>query len=260
MTYFDRKFNDEKAFESFRRFKKQTILSKPHIGQRGNCMQAAIASLLNLEMHEVPNFIESKDFWEDLRYFVESKGYVYEGTCSPDQKFKGIGGYVIVIGQSPRNKDISHAVIYKDGKPFFDVHPDNTFLTEEFFFLLISEESNALDVLKYFREIKFRYFKKSDKMMRADLGGLHLEQALTDHRFIVMQYTGLKDENGFELYEGDIIQNDAAKWVVIFNTGCFCAKRISGSDGTQNIHLALRAIQGKKRIGNIYENPELLDI
>ena len=34
---------------------------------------------------------------------------------------------------------VSHAVIYKDGEPFFDLHPDNTFLTTEEDFYVIEE-------------------------------------------------------------------------------------------------------------------------
>ena len=75
---------------------------------------------------------------------------------------------------------------------------------------------------------------------------------------IIMLSSGLFDEDGKEIYRGDICSNEVAKWEIIFHTGCFCGKRIGGSDGTQNTHLALRAIRGLRIIGNIYETPELL--
>lgn len=72
----------------------------------------------------------------------------------------------------------------------------------------------------------------------------------------VTQFTGLTDKNGKEIYEGDILTNDVCLWVVVFNKGCFCHKRIGAREN--ETELALRALVGAEVIGNIYENPELL--
>lgn len=54
----------------------QTIIDKG----RGNCMQAAIASLFDLNIENVPNFIEYKDGWFSPLYkFLETQNYSYEG-------------------------------------------------------------------------------------------------------------------------------------------------------------------------------------
>lgn len=54
----------------------QTIIDKVH----GNCMQAAIASLFDDELDNVPNFIEFDDNWfVEMEKYVESKGYKYDG-------------------------------------------------------------------------------------------------------------------------------------------------------------------------------------
>lgn len=84
-----------------------------------------------------------------------------------------------------------------------------------------------------------------------------------------IQFTGLLDINNIDLYEGDIVDNEAARWIIIFDRGCFCGKMIAVKSAhndsvkfivqqTEKIHLALRGIIGIKKIGNIYQNPEFL--
>ncbi len=67
---------------------------------------------------------------------------------------------------------------------------------------------------------------------------------------IVMQYTGLKDKNGIEIYEGDIIEwehcVDGKRIYVVENIHTVCNEYFDGQKGKWEI------------IGNIYSNPELL--
>jgi len=71
--------------------------------------------------------------------------------------------------------------------------------------------------------------------------------------FELMQYTGLKDTNGVEIYKDDILQDgDNRLYRVEFITGCFCLKDKWGS--TKPLYEANDAC---KRIGNIHENPEM---
>jgi len=75
-------------------------------------------------------------------------------------------------------------------------------------------------------------------------------------RLIFMQYTGLKDIKGKEIYEGDILSNedDYLKFIVEFDLGRFVA-----IDNKRHDIYDLKMIASQcEVIGNIYENPELI--
>jgi len=108
------------------------------------------------------------------------------------------------------------------------------------------------------REIKFRAWNPHEKIMDFD-ELIPAQEVWFDEGTILMQYTGLKDKNGREIYEGDVVEVVGHAWrddwggieeVVSWREdGHFFP---FGDDDY--------AFTGEnvKVIGNIYENPELL--
>lgn len=115
------------------------------------------------------------------------------------------------------------------------------------------------------REIKFRAWNYDDEEMVKDsrivIQGGTVFGSPKDYAneisedLELMQYTGLKDKNGVEIYEGDIMVLNKLKpsyYVVRYEDNQFILDGISLFDNV--VYFAEREV-----IGNIYENPELLE-
>jgi len=127
------------------------------------------------------------------------------------------------------------------------------------------------------KEIKFRFWDKNEKIFVQRPGNVvmlgdgkifndwrEFEDYVESESLIIMQYTGLKDMNGKEVYEGDMVldhswlyprEEDAiiVSWdekkcgFVPFN---FYNSRL-------DVYKAEECLYNYEVIGNIYENPEL---
>jgi hypothetical protein len=116
--------------------------------QRGNCLTAVVASLLDLPIGAVPNFVQDHvdhdadnddewNWWTRLHRFISEHDHVMrylrnvehpEPFAASDDGFPDPepGECYTVSGISPRDARIHHIVIYRDGEMVHDPHPDRT--------------------------------------------------------------------------------------------------------------------------------------
>lgn len=94
----------------------------------GDCLKCCVASLLELEYEDVPNFIE----YENGNWLVAMKVFLKERGIYPillqRENFLHQEVNYIAIGESPRalqGKGFSHSVIMNGNTLAHDPHPDN---------------------------------------------------------------------------------------------------------------------------------------
>jgi uncharacterized phage protein (TIGR01671 family) len=126
------------------------------------------------------------------------------------------------------------------------------------------------------REIKFRAWDTKNKIMTYNPincinfngqllfnDGQYHDIEKTD--YVLMQFTGLKDKNGKEIYVGDVIKikcnGDIIIGDVFYNQSrcCYMINHPAGYNGSFGLHtLTIEICDEFNIVGNIYQNFELL--
>ena len=128
--------------------------------------------------------------------------------------------------------------------------------------MILQEENRKMRELKFRAWDGERYLCDGEWHMTVDGKPITYDEEdgyVWDVKLTVEQYTGLKDKNGREIYEGDIVTLNG-EWeeiehgdcsIVTFENGCFRVG--NGYENEAGSYLSDWRI-----IGNIHENPELL--
>ncbi|WP_341232429.1 YopX family protein [uncultured Methylophaga sp.] len=119
------------------------------------------------------------------------------------------------------------------------------------------------------REIKFRAWKKSESRMVRWYELTDKPDDLVDALLLVkyeavMQYTGLKDKAGVEIYEGDIVSYEMAdntsNALVRYDDMAVRFRFVCDPDGFSGYSVHKEDVVKRVTvIGNIYETPEILE-
>ncbi|MFH1691829.1 MAG: YopX family protein [Candidatus Omnitrophota bacterium] len=112
------------------------------------------------------------------------------------------------------------------------------------------------------RQIKIKYWNKKLKEMSEPMGIALVWETLCElwgifewHDVVKLQWTGLTDQGGTEIFEGDRLLVDKTEYIVYFDLGCFLCRM---AEYPENRVELMQIYKISEVIGDIFNNQELL--
>lgn len=102
----------------------------------GNCLQAAVASIIEFPLNTVPNFILFEKWYDRMVEFLNEKGFDVSGEPTNNE-------YALAFGDSPRGT--KHAVVMMGDDIVHDPHPSKGGVTGVYWKASIRKQKEAFD-------------------------------------------------------------------------------------------------------------------
>jgi len=136
----------------------------------------------------------------------------------------------------------------------FRVYLDKMYYQDEY----VEYDTNLIGIDFLNKTVTFAAYTDGEEVDNLEKYSFDENDFLYKKDLKIMQYTGLKDEYGDEIYEGDIVTLHNSRYKVIFNMEQ--ARFVLRDDKFEmEIPFTNNNNERMEIIGNIYENPELIE-
>lgn len=98
----------------------------------GNCLTACIASILELDLGDLPSFMHHEDWILAVNRWLSDIGQPFSILCvrfADNAEPKGYLALAWIIASGPSPRGIDHSVVWRNGAMVHDPHPDGSGIT-----------------------------------------------------------------------------------------------------------------------------------